>query len=317
MVNGNNITPRLVFSNDIINNTYHTLRTKVFTDPVNSIISLFFMGFICVISAVALAESECVPHIAYWTVLPFAFATFNCFFGAAVEIYLIATGRPFGTGCKDVTIPMNIRRSVIPFVTATKFFFIMIFCLGTDLQALFMYTAMLFAAFVSPMEFLRLPHGAAFSKVLILFRLVVIVFHGPTFGGFPARIVLLVSELIPLYCVQNVNHHTASGSTIFHILNGASFFSFYLAIDMVQIAAGHKCYAQGLEAEMHFPIIIFILAVAAGIGLGLFLDKKTKEGYTEIEGGDDVDEEEVVTTRGADDLVLGTTEPAAFPGVWF
>lgn len=82
------------------------------------------------------------------------------------------------------------------------------------------------------------------------------------------------------------------------MLNGVSYFFFYLAIDMVQIDAGHKCYAQELEAEMHFPIIIFILAVAAGIGLGLFLDKKTKEGYTEIEGGDDVDEEEVVTTRG-------------------
>ena len=68
-----------------------------------------------------------------------------------------------------------------------------------------------------------------------------------------------------------------------HVICWTEYFFLYLAIDMVQIDAGHKCYAQALEAEMHFPIIIFILAVAAGIGLGLFLDKKTKEGYTEIE----------------------------------
>ena len=315
MVNTSNVIPRLEFSNDIVNNSYHHLRTNVFTDPVNSIISLFFMGVICLVCAVMLAESECVPHIAYWAVLPFAASTFNCFFGAAVELYLIATGRPYDTSAKDVFIPMNIRRSVIPIVTATKFLFIMIICFGTDLQALFIYTAMLFAAFVSPLEFLRLPYGQPLSKVLVLVRLIVIIFCGPTFGGIPARIVLLFSELIPFFCLLKVNYHTASGSTILHMLNGISYFFLYLVLDMVQIDAGHKCYAQKLEADMHFPIIICILAVATGIGLGLFLDKKTKEGYTEIEGGDDGDEEAVITERGPDGLVLISSEP--IPGVYF
>ncbi len=291
-----------------MSNTLHILK-KYFTDPVNSVLSLIFMGATCSVCTFIIWQSDCNPTVALWAVLPFMFATFLCLMGTVVESYLIYIGKPYQTD--TVPLSMAIRRGVIPFVSGSKLVFVIALCVGVNYPEIMddtIYIAIAFTAFVSPMEFFELPYGEPLTKVVCLVRLVVILFIGPSYGGVPARIILLLVEIIPLYCVKNINYHTASGSTIFHILNAFSYFFLYLAIDMVNIDASHPCYAQDLEKQMYFPWSYTILLMGAGYFLGTRLNDgfQAQGGYEEIE-----DEDIESSARGIDYSSI-----KAFPGKW-
>jgi hypothetical protein len=266
------------------------------------------MGGVCFVVAFKIIQSDCTPVVSVWAALPFAFSTFLCGLGAAVESYLIGVGKPYETD--TVPLPMAIRRAVIPMVTASKLVFVLTICLGENNPAIMngsIYVALLFAALASPMEFFSLPYTEPFTKAVVLTRLFVIIVYGPTYGGLPSRIVLFLAEYIPLHCVRNIDHHTAEGSAIFHVMNALSYFFLYLVIDMVNIDSQHPCYSQVLEQEMSFPYLFSIIVIGGGLLLGIKLnEKRDQEGYEEIDEEDGVEHNERSLGR--------TSKP--FPGIW-
>jgi hypothetical protein len=243
--------------------------------PLYSLLSLLFFGTTCLYCIFALYDTSCEKKIATWIFLPFALSVFNNYLGAIVEAYLFAVGTPYKT--ESVPTVMNFRAAVIPQVSASKFVFVMSICLGKDNTALMngvILLAILFGAFAGPMDFHGLPYVKPATMLMLLVRLLTILIVGPSYGGFVAKILFFLADAIPVFTVTKVDHKTAIGSTIFHIVNAISFYLLHIGIEM-----GHKespCWTQVLETEMNFPIPFAIGAIVVGVIVGNKLSSSYK-----------------------------------------
>jgi hypothetical protein len=199
--------------------------------------------------------------------MPFALSVFNNYLGAIVEAYLFAVGTPYKT--ESVPTVMNFRAAVIPQVSASKLIFVMSICLGKDHTALMngvIIAAILFGAFAGPSDFHGLPYVKPVTMLMLLVRLLTILIVGPSYGGLGAKILFFLADAIPVFTVAKVDHKTASGSTIFHVVNAVSFYLLYIGIEMGEKES--PCWTQVLETEMNFPIPLAVGALVAGVIVG-------------------------------------------------
>jgi hypothetical protein len=245
--------------------------------PVQSILSQLLMGGVCIYGAVSISNNECNPAVAIWEVLPFIISAIGCFFGVAIESYLVFIGKPFELDSFPTL--MNIRAGNVILVYASKLVFILTLCLGAAapagvVETYAIYAAILYTMFAYPLMVLNMPqYTINVSKIVLVVRMLVAMIAGPTYGGLANNFVLMISECIPIYCVVNVDHMTALGSTCLHFYSLFEYVLTLLAVKLAQNACEDQCYGQEYEKEVSFPFIFFAATAVVGIVIANILKK--------------------------------------------